>query len=584
MTLLLLILFALAIDGRAAPASDELPEPEPPILTGAAVERLDPKTAPLPLLSALRGVGRAGAARIGRARSLNALPEVEDLAFFLGVPPGDLDERIALPSMPVRAGFRTRRESCPGGVRALHAAEARAGPFAAGFLAERDAREARWNDLSLAGFSWTGVSARVVAGDLRVRLGGGLLVGTHEPFGTPAGFGPSPPSRLERYRSRSENRAHRGIGVRVRRRGEWIFLLTSTVRDARVDDDGFVSSFDDAGLHRTPEESARKDRSGERIAACRWEGGGGRDRIGMVAAAARFDPPLGGGDLSRKPNAFRGSRLSAVSVDLRVDRGRFLGEGEAALTAAGGGGGRLFFRAAAAGWKGVLRLRHYGPDFHAPRSAGYHRVGSEPNGESGAIFLVGGRGPGKIEIHGRVHRYATEGRTWRSSGPVLGTEGSVRLERGWGAVRLFAGAGSAVKSEVLGGVRREGGSIAFSAGGTVARGPWRLRADLRAAASRSPGGTKVRRARGLSLLLSRRLGPGASFTLSCIALPEADRVLLFPVPHLPGSSPVAWFGGGHEEAGFRASASGFPFRPVHLAVAAGPGGPAFELSVGLGGG
>lgn len=581
---LLLFSIALATAAPLAAAAGELPEPEPPIVPGFETGGLDPATAPLPLLSALRGFGREGASRIGRVRSSADLGGRDEIAALLGIPEGEVDRRLRPSGSPLRAGFRTRWEQKRGGARALHAAEVRAGPLAAGFLVERDAGERRWNDLALAGVSWSGEEIEGVAGDLRVRLGSGLLVGTHEPFGPPSGFGTLPRGRVERYRSRAENRAHRGVGIRLRRRGEWILLLTSTVRDARTDEEGRVSSFDDAGLHRTPEERSRKDRSGERIAALRWEGGRGGARLGLTAAAARFDPPLGGGDLSRKPHAFRGSRLSAASVDLRIGGGRFLGEGEAALSSGGGGGARMLFRAAARGWKGVLRVRRFGTGFHAPRSVAYHRVGPAPNGEGGVILLAGGPVPGEVTVRARLHRYATDGRTWRSGGPVFGTEGSIRVERRFGPLRIFAAAGSSVKSEVLGGVRREGGSAALGAGTILTGGPWRFRTDLRSSASLSPGGSAVRRARGVSFYLTRRLGPGSALALSLVLLPEGERVLLFPVPHLPGTAPAAWFGGGRERAGVRAALSGLPLRAVHGAVVFGPEGAAFEISFGTGGG
>ncbi|MBN1824612.1 MAG: hypothetical protein JW958_00010 [Candidatus Eisenbacteria bacterium] len=374
-----------------------------------------------------------------------------------------------------------------------------------------------------------------------------------------------------------ENEAHRGAAVRFPvAGGEAILLATRTRRDARIDDAGRVSSLDDAGLHRTETEKGRRDALRERIGAFRWEGAADGLEVGFTAAGARYDPPLGGGDLSRKPDAFRGDHLAAAAADVRFGRGPLLLQAEVGRSDAGGTGGRCLLRLAGKGGRALLRFRNYSGLFHAPRSTVERRIGSEPAGETGWIAMADRR-LGGARIEARYHRYASFHRTWNSAGPVYGDECSARIEAGRGAWEGRLAAGSAARSEVRGGARVRGGSASASAGGTW-NGPAgrRLRLDFRWGASRTPGSEKIRTGAGLSLLLTIRRGREGRIDLSWVRLFRDERSIAFPSPALPGSLPVAWFGGGRAAGGARIAWRGRPWGRLSAAFSLGPEGASME--------
>ncbi|MFH1681061.1 MAG: hypothetical protein ABIH26_10500, partial [Candidatus Eisenbacteria bacterium] len=358
---MLVLLVASALAVAISAAAEVPPETLPPRST--LPRAVDPNEAPLPVLSRLPFIGREGAARIGEARGSRALAGPEEVAGLLDLPADSLPDRLVFPSSgPARLAFRERVERNASGLRIAEWAEARAGGCSALLYAERDPGERRLDDF--VSWSLSGRSERrlltVVLGDLSARLGSGLLVGTSEPFGAPSGFAPYESTRLAAYRSRVESAAHRGIGVRRAGAGrDLLFLVTSTKRDARVDEEGRVSSIDEAGLHRDEKEEARRDRLSERIAGLRVEERRGGLRIGWTAAGALFRPPLGGGSAARKPKAFRGDRLLASSIDVRLERRRTLLIAEVARSTSGGSAGRLYLRRSFKGAKALLRFRNF---------------------------------------------------------------------------------------------------------------------------------------------------------------------------------------------------------------------------------
>ena len=543
---------------------------------------VDPNDAPLPLISRIDRLDREGAVRIGEARREMRFRSDREMADLLGLPEEDLAGRFRFRGgEPSMAGFRMRIERGRGGERQTRSIETAHGRFRFGVTAERDGGERTWNDFLAWSLSYepAGKRTRIVAGDLAVRFGSGLVVGTSGPIGSPTGFGVREKSRLSRYRSRMESRAHRGFGVsRVAGAGRLFLLLTSTLRDARTDESGRVSSYDDSGLHRTGSEIARKDRSAERIAAIRWERSAGPVGGGITIAAARFDPPLGGGDLSKKPTAFLGDRLAASSIDLVCRRGRLLAAGECAISSSGGAAGWGMASLSSGRKRAALRVRHFESRFHTPRSGVYHRLGSKPAGETGWIFHL--RSPLALSVTGaaRIHRYASHGRPYRSAGRVFGGGWAVGLEGDAGPAALHIRTGGEEKSEVIGGRRDTGRSLSLAAAATIRAGRWRGRWDGKFSAARSAGSGRVRRGKAVSFLLTRRGPSGRSLSLSVTALFETDRALAFPAPRLPGALPFDWFGGGRGRGGVRVGWSGPLAGPVHAALLAGPGSAAVEFA------
>jgi hypothetical protein len=327
--------------------------------------------------------------------------------------------------------------------------------------------------------------------------------------------------------------------------GRLFVLLTDTSRDARIDGNGRFSSVETTGYHRTETEEGRRDALSERIAAVRWEG---RRSWGITAAALRYDPPAGGGDLSRKPTSFRGSALRAVSADLRVGAGSWETAVEGAWSSAGGGALRGGLSLRRSGWAMAVRLRSFSGRFHAPRGTVYHRFGSEPTGETGGMVIGRCRPrpfPGKLT--GRLHYFCSHQRTWNSGEPVEGVEWYFRHDGRRGRLSPWIVAGGEERLESRKG---RGSSLvgrrSLGAGARY-RGPGGITIRLEGKlAERSDGGDRPERAAGFSLLVHCR-----RVSLAWTALGADEFPLVFPVPALRRSMPLEWYGGGRSPGGFR---------------------------------
>ncbi len=519
---------------------------------GGEYRAVDPNEAALFQLSRIAGIGRAGAGRIGLYRCEQGIAGFDELQQLAGSIEEEAEHRFRFGRPAVRFEVKQRFEWKDRKRGDLGEISVGRGAWSVRTLFERDRGERRWDDFRSWSLCREGRGLRrIIAGDLSIRLGSGLLVGTVAPFGPPVSSSISLKSRLVPYRSKAESNGHFGIGAEQESSaGRLFFLLTSTGRDARVDDHDLVSSIDPSGYHRTDSEESRRDALRERIAAIRWEGDGRFGGIGLTAAAAAYDPPLGGGDLRRKPTAFRGDRLQCVGVDLlRTGRAVDLG-GEMAWSSAGG----VAIRGGAALRRGKsslsLRFRTFSSRFHAPRGTVYYRFGSEPVGETGMMALVTLRGlivPGKLM--GRMHYFRSHGRTWLSEEPVRGIDWYVRHEGRSGSLSPWIALRGEKRLETRRGERVVGEKVSMGSGLRYgqARGP-RIRLEGKIAANRDPGGEATRVGSGVSSLIRYR-----NWGVSWTRLFRTGSSIIFPVPALPGSIPLAWFGRGRPSGGVHGS-------------------------------
>ncbi len=574
----------VAVYGSAAGAGDEDPFPyleDLPLEIREGGE-WDPEDAPLPLLSRDPAVGRWGARRIGEARRALSPPELRRLWWEIRGSPGGRWGGLLLNGKGSGSLLlRERQLLSSAGLRRIDLLQWERGELGARIAAERDPGERRWNDF----FSWSATwnspsdAVRVVAGDMAVRLGSGLLVGTSTPYGPPSPTGSFRASRLGLYGSRLESDAHHGVGALFPALGgRWIILVTSTRRDARVDDEGRVSSIDRSGLHRTPSEEGRRDRLHERIGALRYETGRGALSLGVTGAAAGFHPSLGGGDLRRKPKAFQGDRLGAWAFEFRWREGWYDVAGEVGASTTGGAAGRLLLRLSSGRTRFSFRFRNFSGRFHAPRGTVYHRIGGEPSGEIGAIFggrtVVGGR----VKMEGRLHLYSSFDRTYQSAGPVAGREMEVRWELLRRRLSPYLRIRRAAKVEGPLDERRRSSSQALSLGVEAKRGASRLRLDGKWKGDVSCTGEREGSA-ALALLVSTDAERWGRLALSIIRVRDGGLPLLLPAASLPRTASVEWFGGGRGKGGLFFAWSRPLGRIAEAALSAGPGTAAFEISL-----
>lgn len=511
-------------------------------------EGVDPNEAPLFVLSRIAGIERSGAGRIGRARGGEPIERFEDLRGIVAEIGVGAERRFrfgAAPSLEYEARHVSAWRS---GARSdLREAEVQRGGITARLLVERDRGESRRDDFRSWSISRTGGDgSKVVAGDISARLGSGLLVGTVPPFTSPLSPSLAGRSALKPYRSRSESNAHFGVAAeRAAAAGRLFVLITDTSRDARIDGNGRFSSIETSGYHTTEAEESRRDALKERIVALRWERSGS---FGLTAAALRYDPSAGGGDLDRKPTAFRGSALQALSADLRAGAGPVEFAAEGAWSSAGGCALRGGVALRRPRWTVTLRLRSFARRFHAPRGTVYHRFGSEPVGETGAMLIGRCRArplPGKVT--GRLHWFRSHARTWLSAEPVEGVEWYLRHEGRVGALSPWIVTGGEERLETRGGRRVVLGRRSWGAG-LRCRGPGGTSVRMEAKLGERSDGADARKKRnsGFSVIVRCRRVSLAWTAVGAGALP-----LIFPAPALRRSMPIEWYGGGRSGGGLR---------------------------------
>lgn len=492
----------------------------------------DVNESPLYLLSEERVWGISGAAAIGRNRAGRAFSSRRDFAARTGLPPlpgyvygsSHAGERWDWEWRAVKNGEFTGRSG-----RALW----RRGHWSIPVRWEGDGGLERWNDRSTAAISWKREGTTVVFGHFDLRWGNGFLVDSSPGWGAPSRPAADKTTRLRPYDSRVENRALFGPAA-LFERGSWKLGvgLSRHRRDARIDRNGLVSSWDDSGYHRTHSERRSHARVRESLATGFGEMSFGLGRITFAAFAVSYDPAWSGGNVERKPDAMRGDRVSGVSAGARFP---CLGTDLYADIAATGldrrGAGRLSIRRS-----GVpsfqITWQRLGERFHAIRSGAYHRLRSSPRGQESVIAL--GRLPGLGgTISTRILLYRSLGRTFFEPGGESGAEFRTGWERGalrveWEGRREWDS--GVPRDRVRRGARfRFRGSVA-GVEGSVAPFWVRQQQERTAGISNASGAGAV-----------IRWGP---FQVSLVRLIERDAALVLPAVTLGGGFPARAYGRG----------------------------------------
>ena len=169
------------------------------------------------------------------------------------------------PCLQKREGFRNGNYSGPA-FRQLHKWQYRPGPsWRMGVTAESDAGERiRWNkrqagfDFVSAFVEYSGKSFGAIAGDYRVNVGQGLVLGNGSGFGSSAFVGRVfKAGKVQVNRSAEENLLMRGacISIRTPNTRQQVFVFYKRV-DGKGDGD--TALFREGGLHRTETELARR--------------------------------------------------------------------------------------------------------------------------------------------------------------------------------------------------------------------------------------------------------------------------------------------------------------------------------------
>ncbi|MFN0149831.1 MAG: hypothetical protein ACKVU1_03850 [bacterium] len=417
---------------------------------------------PLGVLEAVPGVPAGFAARAENARALLPFRRAEGLLRVPGADPqllARLRPYVVAPAAVSRTRGRLSFESSFGGLprgeRLIERSEFARGGVRFGGVLERDPRERALADYRSAWLDLRAGRARVVAGALDVDWGRGLVLSSAR---AATGAALSLDRALRAGRGLS---AHRGVGEEGHFRGvaaevggarcAITVLGSRTPRDARVNDEGNVTSLADGGLHRTASEVAARDRLDDATAAVRaelrWRGGA---RLATSFRATGLNPPLAPRTGSSLPT---GRRDSAAGADLAAPLGPVFVAAEWAVRAGGGAariGGAEWRRGASAV---ALTARRYDANYRTLHAAPPAARGRSAN-EVGLTWRARTRVAG-VALEAVHDRWSDVAPPREGSALEHGRETRVALEAGRGARRYAVVASRKTRFEELAGDSNE---------------------------------------------------------------------------------------------------------------------------------
>jgi hypothetical protein len=355
----------------------------------------DPET-----MAALPWISPWLAARVVDLREAGSLGSLEDLTRIEGVSP-DLVELIS-PFVVVRPVEKAIRYKGTSRLRfisspprsSLEASKtyftlrANYSDFGFGFTVEKDKHESQVNDFQSVYADKVWPAVYLAAGNYHLNSGYGLVFSG--PYGhSPSTIGPFRFSRrvfgVKPYTSTVENFALSGAAAAVRRGGaEICFALSSTHMDARVDEDGAVTSIQTTGVHVSPSETEGKDELREDLLGVAVRYDRNRWRAGASLSLSKFNRDF-------EEGAFPwldGNTNHILAADLTYAGGDFGVFGEAGFSGAGGSallGGVAFERPNI----DLLALgRKYSRDYFSLHSRPFSAYSRATAGEEGVFFRL----------------------------------------------------------------------------------------------------------------------------------------------------------------------------------------------------
>lgn len=306
-------------------------------------------------------------------------------------------DQARLPSVELRASVQRKHPADGGSASDPYRGSAlatrqkllaRRGSFELTALTQKDAGERSLADFASAGLSWAPgtVITQAVIGDFQLSYGQGLAFGGTSPrflsaqSGGPSGSGAA---RLRANYSADEWSFLRGGAVMAAVGGDLslVAYASAKTRDGSVDSANAVRTIDNSGYHRSQREKDKRGTVTERIGGLRIE----------HQTLPNLRIGISGYGIQYRPDFSPGERIApGAGVDGAYDfnRGQLYWEAAAPLKR------RPAFMAGGRAEVGALRtylcLRHYGPDYSAPRA---NAPGSSERDERGVTVGTSLRAP-----------------------------------------------------------------------------------------------------------------------------------------------------------------------------------------------
>ncbi len=260
-------------------------------------------------------------------------------------------------------------------------------------ITERDPGEPGWADFAAFYLQWKSVlrPLELVAGNLRPGFGQGIVFSRAQDRGGIPSLSMGGDSERLGHRSSAENPVLRGVAVRYRRMGfAGVVLGGQMLLDARVGEDGRVTSLPVSGLHVTEREREGRALLRGRLLGVRLRYLAEWLQAGLVMQNMSFGRALDLRRPERTPWAFRGKVQRLWALDAQIAAGPGRGFVEVALDRRGNwgllGGVRLGLNQV----RLSALLRHYAPGFHSFYGGAASSVGMR-NEQGFQLTLVGRR-------------------------------------------------------------------------------------------------------------------------------------------------------------------------------------------------
>ena len=235
-------------------------------------------------------------------------------------------------------------------------------------IAERDPGEPGWVDFAAFYLRWKSVlrPLELVAGNLRPGFGQGMVFSRAQDRGGIPSLSMGGDSERLGHRSSTENPVLRGAAVRYRRRGfAGVVLGGQTLLDARVGENGKVTSLPESGLHVTEREREGRALLRGRLLGVRLRYLAEWLQAGMVMQTMSFGRALDLRRPEKTPWAFRGKVQRVWALDAQIAAGPGRGFAEIARDRRGNWGLLSGVRLGLNQVRLSALLRHYEAGFHS---------------------------------------------------------------------------------------------------------------------------------------------------------------------------------------------------------------------------